>query len=211
MIKKTYYNLPEEKRKRIFDAVKDEFSTYTNEKASINRIVKKAGISRGSFYQYFDDKLDLVQLLTGDIFNQILELARQYLIEYDGNVFLLYPRLFSTVVDIVDEKNEHEFLKNIFINLRANGDLISDFVQYRFNPSCDEKKIDDLVDRYINPRYLNCSTREDIFHILNMLNLVLKNGIFNIFVKKNDKESEKLAFSKKVELLKQGLASEICR
>ena len=28
-----------------------------NEKVSINRIIKTAEISRGSFYQYFDDKV----------------------------------------------------------------------------------------------------------------------------------------------------------
>ena len=64
MIKKTFYNLPEEKRQRIIDAIMNEFSGSPSEKVSINRIIKEANISRGSFYQYFDDKVDLVEILT---------------------------------------------------------------------------------------------------------------------------------------------------
>lgn len=63
----TFFNLPPDKRKRILDAATDEFSTYTFDEASIARIVKGAGIPRGSFYQYFEDKKDL--------FKYILQLA----------------------------------------------------------------------------------------------------------------------------------------
>lgn len=53
MIKKTFYNLPYEKRKRITDAVIKEFMERPNEKVSINRIIKTAEISRGSFLSVF--------------------------------------------------------------------------------------------------------------------------------------------------------------
>ena len=44
MIKKTFYNLPEEKRQRIITAVMNEFSSSATEKVSINRIIKAANI-----------------------------------------------------------------------------------------------------------------------------------------------------------------------
>ena len=55
MIKSTFYNLPEEKRQRITDAIFNEFAGSSGERVSINNIIKNANISRGSFYQYFDD------------------------------------------------------------------------------------------------------------------------------------------------------------
>ena len=55
----TYQRLPEEKRNRIFQAAVDEFAEHRFSEASINRVVKASGISRGSFYQYFRDKEDL--------------------------------------------------------------------------------------------------------------------------------------------------------
>jgi len=57
--KQTFHNLPEEKRKAVVNAAIDEFADYGFESASINRIVAKGGISKGSFYQYFDDKRDV--------------------------------------------------------------------------------------------------------------------------------------------------------
>ncbi|AEG60308.1 TetR/AcrR family transcriptional regulator [Desulforamulus ruminis] len=59
MPKDTFYNLSDEKKKRIFDAAVQEFSTRPFSEASLNKIVKSAKIPWGSFYQYFNDKEDL--------------------------------------------------------------------------------------------------------------------------------------------------------
>lgn len=56
---KTYYNLPEEKRQKIEKAAIAEFAANPMQSASINAIVSKAGIAKGSFYQYFDNIADL--------------------------------------------------------------------------------------------------------------------------------------------------------
>ena len=59
MPKQTFFNLPDEKRRTIIEAAVNEFADYGFEASSINRIVANSGISKGSFYQYFADKLDL--------------------------------------------------------------------------------------------------------------------------------------------------------
>lgn len=55
----TFLNLPAEKRERFIDAALDEFAGNTYSRASVSRIVEKAGIAKGSVYQYFADKKDL--------------------------------------------------------------------------------------------------------------------------------------------------------
>lgn len=55
----TFFNLPPPKRERLIRAAMAEFSRKSFGDASINRIIQDAGISRGSFYQYFADKSDL--------------------------------------------------------------------------------------------------------------------------------------------------------
>lgn len=55
----TFANLDIEKKKKVFKCSVDEFSEKTFTNSSINKIIKKAGIPRGSFYQYFKDKEDL--------------------------------------------------------------------------------------------------------------------------------------------------------
>lgn len=59
MPKETFFNLPDDKRNPIISAAMEEFSKANYDTASINQICKKSNIPKGSFYQYFADKLDL--------------------------------------------------------------------------------------------------------------------------------------------------------
>jgi len=55
----TFFNLPEEKREKIIQTALEEFAQHSYAQASISRIVRRAGIAKGSIYQYFKDKKDL--------------------------------------------------------------------------------------------------------------------------------------------------------
>jgi len=59
MPKQTFFNLPDEKRQQITDVAIDEFADNDYASASISKIVARAGIAKGSFYQYFENKEDL--------------------------------------------------------------------------------------------------------------------------------------------------------
>ncbi len=66
MPKDTFYNLMDDKREMIEQIAMDEFANNGFLGASINRIIENAGIAKGSFYQYFDNKEDLY-LHTSDL------------------------------------------------------------------------------------------------------------------------------------------------
>lgn len=57
----TFLKLPEEKKEKILLAAKHEFSRVPFERTSIKNIVEEAEIARGSFYQYFESKEDLLR------------------------------------------------------------------------------------------------------------------------------------------------------
>ena len=63
MPRPTFHNLPADKRRRIEEAAIQEFSERQYSLASISSIVARAGIAKGSFYQYFDGKIDLFRWL----------------------------------------------------------------------------------------------------------------------------------------------------
>lgn len=84
----TYFNLPAEKRARILEAAVDEFAEHRFSEASINRIVKAAGIPRGSFYQYFADKEDVYLLVIKEIVKEKMEVfSRQKAPSEDASFF----------------------------------------------------------------------------------------------------------------------------
>ncbi|EJF00570.1 TetR/AcrR family transcriptional regulator [Liquorilactobacillus mali] len=54
MVSETFENLNIEKKKRIFRAMLNEFEKYPLSQAQVARIINEVGISRGSFYKYFN-------------------------------------------------------------------------------------------------------------------------------------------------------------
>ena len=74
MPKKTFHNLPTENREKIINTAIAEFAEFGLENASTNRIVSNSGIAKGSFYQYFADKLD--------VFNHLMDVVAREKTEF---------------------------------------------------------------------------------------------------------------------------------
>ncbi len=79
-----FKRLPEEKQKKIRDACMAEYTRTTIEKASLNRMIEDAGISRGSFYTYFDSKWDVLGYLCESFINEFYECGVRCLEEAQG-------------------------------------------------------------------------------------------------------------------------------
>ena len=58
-------------RRRILDSATDEFSKKGYEGASLNRILLASGLSKGSFYYYFDDKADLAAAVLAELMESL--------------------------------------------------------------------------------------------------------------------------------------------
>lgn len=59
MPKDAFHKISEEKKNIIIKAALSEFGNNSYKNSSLNNIVKITKIPKGSFYQYFEDKLDL--------------------------------------------------------------------------------------------------------------------------------------------------------
>ena len=59
MARNRFDNLGPEKQETILRAAGEEFAEKGFEAASINRIIQRSGMSKGSVYYYFEDKADL--------------------------------------------------------------------------------------------------------------------------------------------------------
>ena len=95
MSTETFLRLPEEKRNRILDAAWEEFTRVRYTDVSINKIIIKARIPRGSFYQYFRDKEDLFAYLIGDVRDQVAGIFGSLLREAGGDLFETHLMIYD--------------------------------------------------------------------------------------------------------------------
>jgi AcrR family transcriptional regulator len=133
MPKQTFFNLPDEKRNTIVNAAIDEFAEYGLENASTNRIVANSGISKGSFYQYFEDKQDIFMYLLTVLEQEKMEYFKskhppsmhmdtfqyfRWMIKTGMEFNSAYPRLVQAVSRVMF--TEGLYYKN-FLNIRERS------------------------------------------------------------------------------------------
>lgn len=124
MPKETFDNLSVQKKRRIFDAAVAEFAAHRFSEASINKIVKAAGISRGSFYQYFEGKEDVYLYTLNEIGKEKMEvLLKVGAPDQKADFFQIYEHMFRMAFVWAREKPEYSKIGAL---MRLDD---SDFVQ----------------------------------------------------------------------------------
>lgn len=199
MPKETFMKLPEDRRIKIFDASVSEFSSGNFDEASLNNIVKAAGISKGSMYQYFEDKLDLfkytieeigrakAQVLvprdeSGDFFDDLRALYRQTLgfaFEHPAYIKVLAQLekqkgnpVYEAVLGDSKSLAEHYFEEKV-IRAQSEGgikDSVSPSVLAKLVLSINDHIVDELV-KGIETRTLT-DMQDYVEHII----AILENG-----------------------------------
>lgn len=198
MIKRTFYNLPPEKREKIIDVTRKEFRKGSKKKITINSVIKNAGISRGSFYQYFDDKLDLVELMADDMMNKMSEYIKEQLILYNGDIFEIPLVIFDVMF------KEDSSYKDIVVftdRNNQNSELISEYMFYRFR----KYNFWDKLSGYINRSKLRLNSDEDIKYIVFIMEDAFRNALSNISKNPKLKDRERTILANKVDLLKRAV------
>lgn len=97
----TFHNLPAHKRQSLIDAAIDEFAQHPYGVASVSQIVQRAGIAKGSIYQYFADKQDFYLFLVEHAAAEQLRLLQELAPAEDTpDVFAQLRRQMSATVRV---------------------------------------------------------------------------------------------------------------
>lgn len=110
-----FLRLPEEKQRVIFSAAMDEFIHVPYDKVSINKIIQKAGISRGSFYTYFEDKGELLSFVLEDTGKQWREFGMKCLRESNGNFWRMLEKMLSFGIEFCKTNDMVKFHQNLLM------------------------------------------------------------------------------------------------
>ena len=117
----TFLRLSEEKRKRVLDAAWGEFTRVSYAEVSINQIIQRAGISRGSFYQYFKDKEALMRYLMQEGWAYLMRGYHANLKAVGGDLFALQLLCFDQFLD--QWEHTDPVLERFLLFLRLNPGL----------------------------------------------------------------------------------------
>lgn len=123
----TFLRLPEEKRTRLVEAAWEEFLRVPFEEVSINKIILRARIPRGSFYQYFADKKDLFYHLLGDMLGYLLEQYAGVLRRHEGDMFRTQVQCFDLVLQ--EQVQDPQFIRGMEILQRNPVFLVQQIVE----------------------------------------------------------------------------------
>lgn len=110
----TFFRLPEEKQKRLIDACWGELTRVRFTDVSINRIITAARIPRGSFYQYFTGKEDLIRYLLEDMREYFISLLRNILVEARGDLFAMPLMAYDR---FISQQGHTDLMLTLFIRL----------------------------------------------------------------------------------------------
>ncbi len=165
MPKKTFFNLLPEKKQKIIDATYDIFINEKYENVTIRGISSKAGISIGSFYQYFHDKDELYLYLQTNIEKKYY--AKQK--EKFGNLFL---RKEAISLEEVCTKKEIDFNRTWYW---VPIEVMRKFYFGKYGKELNSFIMDELIELKASGKLKDCVDIQLIFHfyVTSMFNMLI--------------------------------------
>ena len=193
----TFFNLPIEKKKNIMNAAKSEFVEYSFYDASINRIIKNAGISRGSFYMYFENKEDLFLYILDGYREEVLAEIVKGVNGEKCDIF----QMAIYIYDYVTSKDFNEEMYEFIIKTLHKVDVT--LLNYFFKLDCREVKISSAR------KYTDLSnivfSKEELLNILETIENIMITELISTLSGKYDCSVGKEKLIGKFNIIKNGI------
>ncbi len=113
-------NMEKDKRNRIINSALEEFTKNSFEKASTNSIVKKAGISKGLLFHYFNSKQELFEKLEEYVIHLITETIRKQM-DWSGSD--LVERFKEISLIKIKLMNQYPYIYDFSLELLKKGSI----------------------------------------------------------------------------------------
>jgi AcrR family transcriptional regulator len=204
MPKQTFFHLAKDKQDTLIQSAKEEFSRVPLHEASIANIIKNAGIPRGSFYQYFEDKEDLFFYLLNQLAQKNQERFISILKEKNGDLFETFIDNFQFMVKSHRNAEHKNFFKNVFLNMNYKQENTLANNIYMENQKNQYLSMINLINR----EKLNIQDERELHHVMKIISAVTFQNLIQVFVKDSTDEEALRNYLEQIELLKRGLQKE---
>lgn len=203
MPKQTFYNIQLDKQERIINASKKEFIRTNFYDASINQIIKDAGISRGSFYQYFEDKEDLFTYLLENSMLYLLSEVSKKAANKNLDIFEMHILTFDIITSGILNEDYKEFIIHTIaeINIRLLKDLSKNILVHKLQG---DKKIE-MMDNIVNYDNLKSTDKEYIQNLHHLLGMSMLSQLVSYFANINTLQEAKDNLINLMESIKHGV------
>jgi AcrR family transcriptional regulator len=101
MVRPRFAKLPAQQQQVILRAALDEFASKGFHDASLNRVIEKAGISKGSMYYYFDGKDDLYAHVARSELQQLFASVGPFPVPDDGDANTFWSTMESYYIRLM--------------------------------------------------------------------------------------------------------------
>jgi len=197
MPKETFYNLPESKRKSVLEAVKKEFEEHSIKDASVKDIVNALGISRGSFYTYFENLEEsyftILELETIETHELFLRIYRQE----EKNLFNTLDLYGQELAGELFKKEKYALYKNRYLYWSAELDALwKNFYKRNGN-----------IKRYEVEMELRQSDDKEMKEVMHYIKAVVHELIKRAFLEKWDRQVFLEHYENQISWMKNGLKS----
>ena len=115
-----FLQLDTEKQQRIMETAIDEFADKGYNRASMNTVVKKAGISKGALFKYFGSKSGLFAFIYRITLNHVKDYLRTVRDKSQDEIF--FQRLEKIMAAGVDFVHRYPGLSRIYYHIIFTGD-----------------------------------------------------------------------------------------
>lgn len=203
MPKQMFFNISEEKRKFFLNAAITEFTEKPFNEVSVNTIVKKAKISRGSFYTYFDNLEALFNYLMNSVKEERFIYARHLIQEAEGDYFKFIRSLFLYDFDAFSSTGRYSLFRNYihYIQSTKKGSLKDTFIAEGLLELLENKKNVNDVFHY---EEMNL-TIDEFIDIMEIILLLMVNTFLKSENEHLSKEETINLFYKRISYLENGV------
>lgn len=200
----TFFNLPEEKRERLIQGAMEEFVQVPLYKASVSNIILNAGISRGSFYQYFEDINDLYYYLVGLFQQNTRRLLRKSLREKKGDFVEGWALFGNKYIRSILKDKKVGFYKNMYLNMNYKLNRKVNAFLVNVEETSDEKPYQDIV-KEIDLNTLRINDESEVNDILNFCLNMMNQTIIESFYMNWSTEETQNKFMTRLDWIAEGV------